>query len=183
MERARVRNGEWVVVIGAGGLGLAGIQISRAAGARVAAVDPVPEHRAEALRSGAELAVEPEKAESLLEWTPPGGADVVYEASGSRAGLDVAATLITPGGRLICNGWAPDVEYGLQSRQLVLKEISMIGSRAGTKRDIRSVLRALERGQVKPAYEAIPLEDINSAMARLKARDVVGRFVVVFPSA
>jgi 2-desacetyl-2-hydroxyethyl bacteriochlorophyllide A dehydrogenase len=183
MERARVRNGEWVVVIGAGGLGLAGIQISRAAGARVAAVDPVPEHRAEALRSGAELAVEPEKAESLLEWTPPGGADVVYEASGSRAGLDVAATLITPGGRLICNGWAPDVEYGLQSRQLVLKEISMIGSRAGTKRDIRSVLRALERGQVKPAYEAIPLDEINSAMTRLKARDVVGRFVVVFPGA
>jgi D-arabinose 1-dehydrogenase-like Zn-dependent alcohol dehydrogenase len=181
MERARVRSGESVVVIGAGGLGLAGIQICRAAGARVAAIDPVPAHRAEALRSGAELAVEPEKADSLLEWTGPGGADVVYEASGSRAGLDVAARLITPGGRLICNGWAPGVEYGLQSSQLVLREITLIGSRAGTKRDIRAVLRALERGQVKPTFEAIPLEEINAAMTRLKARDVVGRFVVVFP--
>ena len=181
MERARVRSGESVVVIGAGGLGLAGIQISRAAGARVAAIDPVPEHREEALHSGAEVAVAPEAAAKLLDWAPPGGADVVYEASGSRAGLDVAATLITPGGRLICNGWAPGVEYGMQSAQLVLKEITLIGSRAGTRRDIRSVLRALERGQVTPAYEAIPLEQINDAMARLKARQVVGRFVVVFP--
>lgn len=180
IERAKIRCGETVIVIGAGGLGLAGIQISRAAGARVAAVDPVAEHRAEALRSGAALAVSPEEAEGLLAWTGPGGADVVYEASGSRAGLDVAATLITHGGRLICNGWVPDVEYGLQSRQLVLREISLIGSRAGTKRDIRGVLRALERGQVKPPFEPIGLEEINEAMSRLRAREVVGRFVVIF---
>ncbi|HKV88106.1 MAG TPA: alcohol dehydrogenase catalytic domain-containing protein [Candidatus Dormibacteraeota bacterium] len=182
MERARVRSGESVVVIGAGGLGLAGIQISRTAGARVAAVDPVEAHREEALHSGAEIAVEPEAVKQVLDWTPAGGADVVYEASGSRAGLDMAAQLITPGGRLICNGWAPGVEYGMQSSQLVLREITLIGSRAGTRRDIRAVLRALERGQVTPAYEAIPLEGINDAMARLKARQVTGRFVVVFPS-
>ncbi|MGH7863293.1 MAG: alcohol dehydrogenase catalytic domain-containing protein [Candidatus Dormibacteraceae bacterium] len=181
MVRGNVRSGESVIVIGAGGLGLAGMQIARAAGARVAAVDPVPEHRAEALRSGAELAVDPSEAGTLLSWAPPGGADVLYEASGSRAGLDVAAKLISPGGRLICNGWVPDQEYGLQSRQLALDEITMIGSRAGTRRDIRSVLRALERGQVKPVYEPIQLEEINTAMARLKAREVVGRFVVVFP--
>lgn len=181
MERARVRSGESVVVIGAGGLGLAGIQISRAAGARVAAVDPVAPHREEALRSGAEIAVEPGGVQQVLDWTGPGGADVVYEASGSRAGLDMAAQLITPGGRLICNGWAPNVEYGMQSSQLVLREISLIGSRAGTRRDIRAVLRALERGQVTPAYEPIALEEINHAMARLKAREVIGRFVVVFP--
>ncbi len=181
MERGRVRSGDSVVVIGAGGLGLAGIQISKTAGARVAAVDPVAAHREEALHSGAEIAVEPGAVQAILDWTGPGGADVVYEASGSRAGLDMAAQVITPGGRLICNGWAPGVEYGLQSAQLVLKEITMIGSRAGTRRDIRSVLRALERGQVTPAYEAIPLEEINKAMARLKARDVTGRFVVVFP--
>lgn len=179
VERARIKSGESLVVIGAGGLGLSGIQIARAAGARVAAVDPVPEHREEALRSGAERAVDPSEAESLLEWTGEGGADLVYEASGS--GLAVAAKLITFGGRMICNGWAPGVEYGLQSSQLVLREISLIGSRAGTRKDVRAVLRALERGQVRLPYEAIPLEAINAAMARLKAREVVGRFVVVFP--
>ncbi|MGH7902849.1 MAG: alcohol dehydrogenase catalytic domain-containing protein [Candidatus Dormibacteraceae bacterium] len=175
--RGKVRAGETVVVVGAGGLGLSAIQIARAAGARVAAIDLVDSHRAEALQSGAEVAVSPDQVESLVEWSS-GGADVVYEASGSRGGLDTAARAITPGGRLICNGWAPGVEYGLDSQQLVLKEVSLIGSRAGTTRDVRDVLRALERGQVTPRVERVALDQINEAMRRLQAGDVVGRFVV-----
>lgn len=177
LVRARVRMGETVIVVGAGGLGLSAIQIAHAAGARVAAIDPVESHRQEALKSGAEIAVDPADAASLFEWSD-GGADVVYEASGRRAGLDTASSVITKGGRLICNGWAPDVEYGQQSRQLVLDEISLIGSRAGTRNDIRGVLRALEQGHVKPTTEVVGLEDINDVMVRLKAGQVVGRFVV-----
>lgn len=177
VRRAKVRPGESVVVVGAGGLGLSAIQIARASGARVAAIDPLPSHREEALKNGAELAVEPGQAASLVEWSA-GGADVVYEGSGARAGLDTAAQVITSGGRLICNGWVPDAEYGMASRHLVLKEISLIGSRAGTTRDVRDVLRALERGQVKLPVEKAYLDDINSVMARLRVGDVVGRFVV-----
>ncbi len=177
LVRARGRMGETVIVVGAGGLGLSAIQIAHAAGARVAAIDPVESHRQEALKSGAEIAVDPADAASLFEWSD-GGADVVYEASGRRAGLDTASSVITKGGRLICNGWAPDVEYGQQSRQLVLDEISLIGSRAGTRNDIRGVLRALEQGHVKPTTEVVGLEDINDVMVRLKAGQVVGRFVV-----
>jgi len=114
----------------------------------------------------------------VLEWAP-GGADVVFEASGSRAGLDSAAACVTPGGRLVCCGWRPEVEYGLQSRQLVLKEISVIGSRAGNRSDARAALRALERGDIAPIpMEGVPLENINQAMARLRDGDVTGRFVV-----
>jgi len=176
--RGRVQPGESVVVVGAGGLGLNGVQVARAAGARVAAIDPLPAHREEALRLGAELAVAPEQLEQVLEWAP-GGADVVFEASGSRAGLDSAAACVTPGGRLVCCGWRPEVEYGLQSRQLVLKEISVIGSRAGNRSDARAALRALERGDIAPIpMEGVPLENVNQAMARLRDGDVTGRFVV-----
>ncbi|MGH7777066.1 MAG: alcohol dehydrogenase catalytic domain-containing protein [Candidatus Dormibacterales bacterium] len=164
--RAKVKPGESVVVVGAGGLGLSALQIAIASGAQVAAVDPVDSHRQEALRLGAEVAVDPARAEELLDWSQ-GGADVVYEGSGSRQGLDTAARLITPGGRLICNGWVPEAEYGLQSRQLVLKEISVIGSRSGTRADVAAVLRALERGQVKPTVEMARLDDINDVMSRL----------------
>ena len=174
---AKVRSGESVIVVGAGGLGLSAIQIASSAGARVAAIDPVASHREQALKVGAEVAVDPTEAASLVEWSH-GGADIVYEASGKRVGLDTAASVITMGGRLICNGWAPDVEYGMQSRQLVLDEITMLGSRAGTRNDIRSVLRALERGQVTPTTEVHPLEDINDVMVRLRAGQVVGRFVI-----
>ena len=177
LVRARLRMGETVIVVGAGGLGLAAVQIARAAGARVAAIDPLERHRLEALTSGAELAVDPSEAASLLDWSD-GGADVVYEASGQRAGLDTASAVITRGGRLVCNGWAPEVEYGQQSRQLVLDEVNLMGSRSGTRNDIRGVLRALEQGQVKLPMEVVGLKDINAVMARLRTGDVVGRFVV-----
>ena len=176
--RGRVKPGESVVVVGVGGLGLNGVQVARAAGARVAAIDPLPAHRAEALRLGAELAVAPEQLDRVLDWAP-GGADVVFEASGFREGLDSAAACVTPGGRLVCCGWRPDVEYGLQSRQLVLKEVTVLGSRAGNRSDARAALRALERGDIAPiSMESIRLEDINVALARLKRGDVTGRFVV-----
>jgi D-arabinose 1-dehydrogenase-like Zn-dependent alcohol dehydrogenase len=176
--RARVQPGESVVVVGVGGLGLNGVQVARAAGARVAAIDPLPAHREEALRLGAELAVAPDQLDRVLEWSP-GGADVVFEASGFREGLDSAAVCVTPGGRLVCCGWRPDVEYGLQSRQLVLKEVTVLGSRAGNRSDARAALRALERGDIAPIpMEVIRLEDINQALARLKTGDVTGRFVV-----
>jgi D-arabinose 1-dehydrogenase-like Zn-dependent alcohol dehydrogenase len=178
MVRGRVQPGESVVVIGAGGLGLNGVQVARAAGARVAAVDPVATHRGEALRLGAELAVPPEQLDRVLDWTP-GGADVVFEASGVRDGLDSAAACVTPGGRLVCCGWRPDTEWGLQARQLVLKEISVLGSRAGNRSDARAALRALERGDIAPiSMERVGLEDVNQALARLRQGDVTGRFVV-----
>lgn len=178
MVRAKVQPGESVVVVGTGGLGLNGVQIARHAGARVAAIDPIPTHREEALRLGAELAVAPDEIKRIHDWTD-GGADVVYEASGSRAGLDSAAACITFGGRLICNGWRPEVEYGMQSRFLVLREINLIGSRAGTRDDARGALRAIEQGAVKPiTMELIGLDEINQAMTRLKKGDVLGRFVV-----
>src|SRR5437016_4445596 len=76
MVRGKGQPGESVVVVGAGGLGLNAVQVARAAGARVAAIDPVPAHREEALRLGAELAVAPDQVGQVLDWTP-GGADVV----------------------------------------------------------------------------------------------------------
>ena len=52
--RARVTGGEWVTVVGAGGVGLSAVMIARAIGARVVAVDRNPEALAAASVLGAE---------------------------------------------------------------------------------------------------------------------------------
>ena len=52
--RARVAEGEWVTVVGAGGVGLSAVMIARALGARVVAVDRNPEALAVAAELGAE---------------------------------------------------------------------------------------------------------------------------------
>jgi D-arabinose 1-dehydrogenase-like Zn-dependent alcohol dehydrogenase len=62
---------------------------------------------------------------------------------------------------------------------LVLREVSLIGSRAGNREDARAALRAIEQGVIKPiTMERIQLDEINQALERLKKGEVVGRFVV-----
>lgn len=105
-RRGWLQEGEAVVVVGAGGLGLNGIAIARAAGARVAAIEPSRVRREAALTSGADIAVEAGGFSAVREWAG-GGADVALEASGSRKGFDDAVAALRPGGRVVCCGYSP----------------------------------------------------------------------------
>lgn len=176
--RAQIQAGERLVVVGCGGLGLNAIQIARAAGARVAAVDPAPAHRALALRHGAEIALDPVDAGRVREWAP-GGADLALETSGRRAGFQTAAAAVGAGGRIVCNGYQPTVEYGMDSARLVLEEITILGSRVGTLTDARDALAAVQAGTVVPQImRTAPLEDINDALTALAAGRIEGRIVI-----
>jgi propanol-preferring alcohol dehydrogenase len=178
MVRAMVRPGETVVISGAGGLGLNGVQIALHAGARAAVVDPIPEHRAEALRLGADLAVGPDSVEQVREWAG-GGADVGLEASGKRAGFDAAVSAVRDGGRIVCCGYEIGKEYGMDARRFALQEMIVMGSRAGTLQDAKDALKAVEQGAITPTIsERLPLEEVNQALARLKAGKIVGRLVI-----
>jgi propanol-preferring alcohol dehydrogenase len=176
--RAALQPGETVVVSGAGGLGLAAVQIACSLGARAAAIDPVATHRELALEAGAELAVEPAEAGRVRAWAG-GGADVGFEASGARAGFDAAAACLRPGARLVCCGYKPGTEYGVESGRLVLDEITVMGSRAGSREDAQAALRALEAGTVRPhIMERLALSDVNRGLDLLRAGEVLGRVVV-----
>jgi propanol-preferring alcohol dehydrogenase len=178
--RAAIQAGERLVVVGCGGLGLNAIQIATAAGARVAAVDPVAAHRELALANGAEIAVDPDQAAAgAVHGWAPGGADLALETSGRRAGFLTAAAALRAGGRVVCNGYQPGVEYGMDSARLVLEEITILGSRVGTLEDARDALAAVESGAVVPQImRTAPLSDINEALDALAAGRVDGRIVI-----
>lgn len=173
-----VESGEAVLVVGAGGLGLNGIQIARHAGARVAALDPVASHRELAAELGAELAVGGEEIAQVLEWSE-GGVDLALDSSGASAGFSSALAAVRRGGRVICCGYRPGVDYGFDSGRLVLEELSILGSRSASLNHSRRALKAVENGEVQPPImERVPLAAVNEALARLKAGEVLGRIVV-----
>src|SRR5579859_1652210 len=179
VDRAGLRPGESVVVVGAGGLGQSGIQIAHSLGSRVAAIDTVEAHRELALEAGAELAAEPSDVDRVRSWAD-GGADLAFEASGTRAGFDLAAGVLRPGGRVVCCGYRPGVDYGLDSARLVLDEITVLGSRAGSRENARAALRAAEEGHVRPhIMEQLDLGEANRALDLLRAGKVLGRVVVM----
>jgi 2-desacetyl-2-hydroxyethyl bacteriochlorophyllide A dehydrogenase len=180
----RLQAGERVAIVGAGGLGLNGVQVAVDAGAHVAVVEPDAERRGLASELGAELAVAPGDVARVREWAQ-GGADLALEVSGVRGGFDTALDALRPGGRLVCCGYRPGLEFGLDSARLVLDEIEVVGSRAGGREDARAALAAVEEGRIRPRImDRLDLEGVNDALGRLAAGAVSGRVVIeLSPSA
>ncbi|MFG1609047.1 alcohol dehydrogenase catalytic domain-containing protein [Actinoplanes sp. NPDC049265] len=88
--QARLAAGEWVAIVGCGGVGLSAVLIAKALGAHVIAVDPSPAARARAVALGADHAVEITTsfsgAADVSDWV---GAAGVSDVSGAADGSDV----------------------------------------------------------------------------------------------
>lgn len=106
---ARVRPGDTVVVLGAGGVGLSAIQGARLAGAaHIVAVDPVPWKLDLARELGATAATDLADDPTAIVHDASGGrgADVVIEASGSNDALVNGLRLTRRGGHVVVVGAA-----------------------------------------------------------------------------
>jgi threonine dehydrogenase-like Zn-dependent dehydrogenase len=110
IRRSGIRAGDTVAVVGAGFLGCVIIQLAAAAGARVLAVS----RRRSALETAATMgaaetiALEEPVAERVGELTGGELCDVVIEAAGVQATLDVAGSLARTRGRLVIAGFHQD---------------------------------------------------------------------------
>ncbi|WP_028638570.1 zinc-binding dehydrogenase [Nocardioides sp. URHA0032] len=111
MDEVGIGAGETLVVQGAGGLGLYAAAIAHERGARVIAIDGVPERLELARRFGAtetiSLAEYPEatdRAERVRELTGGIGADLVLEVTGVPASFVEAIDAVRVGGRIASVG-------------------------------------------------------------------------------
>ena len=100
------RIGERVVVVGQGILGLAlTALLARYPLGGLIAIEPKPDRRRRSLAFGAREAVPPEAAGERVRRAFPGGAELVFEVSGSRSGLDAAIGAAARDGRVIAGSW------------------------------------------------------------------------------
>jgi D-arabinose 1-dehydrogenase-like Zn-dependent alcohol dehydrogenase len=183
VTQGAVGAGESVAILGAGGVGLHAVQVARAAGARALAVDP-QRHRLDAARvAGADGAfpVGPGAAEAVREATAGRGADIVVDTVGHHGSLLAATDLVRKGGRIVLVGYtASAADYPpLPSERLVLGQLSVVGSRYVTRRELRRAFDLVARGLVRPIVaEEVPLERANDALAMVRDDRVTGRVVV-----
>ncbi|OPZ64837.1 MAG: putative zinc-type alcohol dehydrogenase-like protein YjmD [Firmicutes bacterium ADurb.Bin506] len=129
--RSRLQAGDTAAVIGAGNIGLLMIQILKARGAKVIAVD-VKESRLDLARKlGADITVnsttdDPVKAS--LEFTGGVGAPVVFEVVGAVPTINLALQLVSYAGQIVLVGVCPD-ELCLHPELLNKRELDILGSR------------------------------------------------------
>jgi predicted dehydrogenase/threonine dehydrogenase-like Zn-dependent dehydrogenase len=131
LRQSQIVFGETVAVIGAGLVGVLTIQLARAAGCRVIALD-IDARRAEFARTmGAHLALvagDPSNAALVEEYTGHGADVVVITASTpSSEPIELAADLIRDRGRIVVVG---DVGLGVSRRKAYAKELAVVLSRS-----------------------------------------------------
>jgi L-gulonate 5-dehydrogenase len=123
---------EYVLILGCGPIGLALIEVAKARGARVVAID-ISESRLEfAATLGAEtLPAGDRLRERVLDQTSGEGAPVVIEATGSAQVMESTVDLVAAGGRIVIVGLVPQgTMVSFPGLDFTRKEMTVLGSRA-----------------------------------------------------
>jgi len=179
LAEADVTPGEVVVVLGAGGVGLAAVQEACRRGAVVVAVSRNPARRAAALTAGAVAAVAPQNVAAVVSELSGGqGADAVLELAGTTAMLELAVGMLGRRGRLVLIGYSADA-LTVSPLSLVVAEQRIIATVGNTYAELVAAVHLAAAGQLLPPVAAtLPLTEINAALDRLRAGDVAGRLVL-----
>lgn len=180
VRQGRVRAGQTVLILGAGGLGIHGVQVARWAGASVIATS----RRAERLRLAEQygaIAVNPATqslTDVVMEQTKGEGVDVVVDNVGTRASVRDALNLLCPGGKLLVVAYL-DETFEVPAIPLFKPEREIIGCRGSSKQDLLDVVQLTAAGRLAPVIGArYPLDEADAAMERLAQGDVVGRIIL-----
>ena len=176
-----IASDEPVVLIGAGGLGLAAISMLMALGHRnIVSVDISADKRAAALEMGATKVVDGSSntlLALLLEAT--GGPvravlDFVNATSTAQVGLECLAK----GGKLILIGVAGG-ELVVSLASMIFKPRTIQGSATGNPQDLRDVVALARAGKLRPIpITILPKSEANAALTMLHNGQVRGRIVL-----
>ncbi|HEY1988044.1 MAG TPA: NADPH:quinone oxidoreductase family protein [Acidimicrobiales bacterium] len=190
---ARVQPGEWVVVLGAaGGVGLAGVELGAALGARVVAAASSPEKLDLCLQRGAEAGVNysTEDLKVRVKEITGGGADVVLDPVGGAV-AEQALRALRWGGRFVTLGFASGEIPRIPLNLVLLKGVLITGftmegfarhQAADRHRDLAELAELARTGRASPYISATyPLDQVGRALSDLSERRATGK-VLVDPS-
>ena len=196
MDRAQLKPGETVLVLGAaGGVGTAAIQIAKAAGARVIAAASTPEKCELCTSIGADLAINYTEAalphefrEAIKAATGGKGPDVIYDPVGGDFS-EPAFRSIAWRGRYLIVGFAAGPIPSLPLNLPLLKGASLVGVFWGdfAKKEPQANAQMMARlaewyadGKIKPVIDrTLPMAELKAAYAHMGSRGVKGKLVMV----
>ncbi len=182
-RQARLKAGETVLVHAAGsGVGVAGIQIAKRAGATVYTTASTQEKLDQGIGLGADAAInytEQDFAEAVRELTDGRGVDVVFEHIG-RDLFEQNLRCLARGGRLVTCGATSGGRVELDLRYLFVKQIHLIGSYMGGRRELLDVVRGVRAGDLVPVVDRVfSLSEARDAHIYLDDRRQFGKVVLV----
>jgi 2-desacetyl-2-hydroxyethyl bacteriochlorophyllide A dehydrogenase len=180
-RRSAIAPGSTVAIVGAGFLGLVLVQLAARAGAHVIALSRRPWARELASACGADTTVptdpRPVAVSTVAHLMGPRGCDVVIEAIGSQAALDLSTDLTREGGRLIVAGYHQDGPRTVDMQTWNWRGLDVINAHERDPRayvaGMRAGLDAIAAGEIDLdvlCTHAFALDQLGDALEMLRTR-------------
>jgi NADPH2:quinone reductase len=190
-QRANLKAGETLLVLGAGGgVGLSAVELGKAMGARVLAAASTSEKLAAAAAAGADELIDygtGELKDIVKKLTDGRGADVIYDPVGGAL-FDQCMRCINWYGRILVIGFAAGDIPKVPTNLILLKSCQLVGVFFGSWSarfhdeaavNFKEILSLYEHGKINPLVgREYPLAEYASAIRCLSERRAIGKVVV-----
>lgn len=168
----RVSDGEDVLIIGGGPIGILNAMVARETGARVL-VTEVNEYRIRIAEGMGFECINPKKddlTKVVMEHTGGKGADVIFEVSGTQAGVDAMTAVAATRGRIVMvaiHASRPTIDLF----QFFWREIEMLGARVYEPQDYDQAIKLVASGAIDATAMITDIQDLSEINAAFKALD------------
>ena len=184
IKKARIGITDKVGVIGAGGgLGIHMLRMLNLYNVKTIAIETKQIKEKSCRDSGASEFINPNsnsKKEVIEDFTNNCGLDVVIDFVSSKSSLETGTELLGNGGRLVTLGGSGEF-FNIDSGNMLLKEIEIIGSRYCSKQEVIDSLNLVSRGLITPLVtEKVSPYQANDLHERIEKGNVIGRAGIIF---
>ena len=190
VKKANMNSPEFLVIIGAGGLGLMGIQIAKAiTKAKVICVDLDDNKLQTAKEMGADFVVNSNvigsvatgsgnAAQKIISLSNNKGADSVIDFVNAPQTVKTGLAALRKRGNLVLVGlFGGSLELSLVT--IPLKALTIQGAYTGNYNDMVELIDLAKKGVIKPVIsQRYSLDQVNDALENLKQRKIIGRAVI-----
>lgn len=181
--RGELEKGQTVLIVGSGGgVNSFSAQMAKAAGAKVILLGST-EKLKKAEQLGADHLIDykktPDWSKEVQKLTDKEGVDLVVDNVGA-ATVNQSIKSLRRGGKLITVGNTSGPELKIDNRYLFTKQISLIGSTMGSKRDFEEMLGFVCKHKIKPLVDSsYPLADGKEAYRKMHDGNQFGKIVLI----
>ena len=180
-EKSHVDEGSWVLIQGTGGVATMGLQLAKAAGAKVIVISSSNDKLNKAKALGADHLINyvdtPNWGQRAFELSGH-GVDAVLEIGGT-ATLENSLNAIRHGGHINIIGYMAGIDMGITVFPLIIKNANFHGIGTGNRDSYERLMDFVDAHQIHPVIdERFPLAELQQALHALDTKSPFGKVVV-----
>jgi NADPH:quinone reductase-like Zn-dependent oxidoreductase len=178
---ARIRAGDWVLVLGTGGVSLFGLQFAKSLGANVIVTSGSDEKLARAIELGADAGInyrDDKNWGSSAKDLSGGGVHAVLEIGGTNT-LPQSVAALRRGGHIAIIGYLAGIDIGLTVFDLIERNAHLHGISVGNREGFEEMMACIDEHGIHPVIaKRFALADTAKAIAATAEGECFGKVVV-----